>query len=128
MAYLGKRRLFLGVCCALCSVDVFLARSKGWKILPILYEKRWQLKSPGQPWNENARLGEKTEQPTEIETIRPIGNRNLIAGEKSERGADAVNRRPIIQMIAQIMTELFLGPAADGNNDVLRFATLDPDE
>src|SRR5881296_611865 len=46
-----------------------------------------------------------------------------IARDESERGADAMDRRAIRQIFAQIMSELLLRAAANGDDD-LRRATL----
>src|SRR5205085_6979216 len=52
-------------------------------------------------------------------------NRDLIAGEESQRGPDAMNRRAVIEILSEKQAQLFLGPAANGDDDVCPVAFLD---
>src|SRR6266478_7494163 len=62
---------------------------------------------------EDARLAKQSQQPSEIKAIGPHWDRRLIAGEKGERGADAMNRRTRAQIFFQKQTEFFLNPATN---------------
>src|SRR5438309_8517857 len=75
--------------------------------------------------SEHVWLTEQAQEPAEITAIGPHRNRRLIAGEKRERGPDAVNGRLIIQMIAQIISEILLLSAANSDNNVSRFTCMD---
>ena len=44
----------------------------------------------------------------------------MVARNESERGTRAMDRRPILEIFAQIITELFLCSAADRDDDVRR--------
>jgi hypothetical protein len=70
--------------------------------------------------NETFRLGERAEEPAEIELVGPDGDVNLIAGEEGDGGADAVNRGTVVERAFEIDAEAFLRAAAYGDNDVLR--------
>ena len=76
--------------------------------------------------DEDARLSDGAEEPADVIFVGPIGDADLVAGEKTERGADAMDRRPVIEMLEQIVAELVLHPAADRDHDMLR--ALSPNE
>jgi len=65
------------------------------QILSVAKNEPWQFESARKARDENARLRTKAEQPAEIKAISPIWNCDLVAGEKSKRSADAMDRRPI---------------------------------
>ena len=64
------------------------------------------------------RLRNQSPEPAEIKPVHPIGNCSLIAGDETKRRAGAMDRWPIRQILAQIITELFLWAAADRDNKV----------
>ena len=70
-------------------------------------------------------MREEAEKPAEVKSIGPCGNRYLISGQETECRADAMNRRPIAQMITEIDAEFFLRAVADGNDNVRRFLLFD---
>src|ERR1700744_2789806 len=47
--------------------------------------------------DEALRLGERAEEPAEIKFVSPNGNVDLVAGEKGDRGTDAVNSGAIAE-------------------------------
>jgi hypothetical protein len=75
--------------------------------------------------NEIARLREQSQKPAEIKSVGPIGNRLLIASQKPERPADAMDRWSIGQPLSQEMAKLFLRSPADADDDVLRLVMFD---
>ena len=64
------------------------------------------------------RFGDGTEEPAEVELVGPDGDVDLIAGEKGDGGADAVNGRTVVERAFEVEAETFLGAAADGDDDV----------
>src|SRR6266566_5091446 len=78
-----------------------------------------------EPRHEDLWLRKQPQKPAEINAIGPIGDRNLIARDKAERSTNAMNRRPIRQIFPEIISELFLRPAADCDYDMHRAPFLD---
>ena len=95
------------------------------QVPPVAKQQRRQSERRENARSEEARLGEKTQEPAQINAVGPVGYGNLVAGDKTERGANAVNGGPISQPLYYIMSELFLRPAADGNQDMGRAALLE---
>src|SRR5882724_10894956 len=90
------------------------------QLLAIFPNQPRQPQSTHQPWNERRRLRKQSKEPAEIKPVRPVGYCGLVAGDKSERRADAMDCGPIRQIFAQIISELFLCAAANGNDDMRR--------
>ena len=88
------------------------------QFVSVLENEPRQLARAPKSWNKHARLREKAEEPAEIETIGPIRNRDLVASQKSERRADAMDRRAIRDILSQEQPQLLLRPAANSNDDV----------
>ena len=76
--------------------------------------------APPETRNENFRLGERAEKPAEVVFVGPVWDPNLVAGEKSKRGADAMNRWPVIESLKKISAELVLHPSSNRDHDVPR--------
>ena len=76
--------------------------------------------------DEIARLREQSQKPSEIKAVGPIGYRLLIASQKSERPAGAMDRWSIGHALSQEMAKLFLRSPADADDDVLRLVMFDP--
>lgn len=93
------------------------------QFLTVFPNQPWEFQSAGQSWDKNLRLRNQSPEPSEIESVRPIGNRSLVASDKPKRSAYAMDRRPIRQIFAQIKTELFLWAAAN-RNDYMRRTLL----
>lgn len=72
------------------------------------------------------RLSHQSQQPAQKKAVSPIGNCNLITCDEAKRGPSAMDRRPIRQIFAQIMSELFLWATADRNHEVSRSVFLNP--
>src|SRR5207248_2631428 len=77
---------------------------------------------------ECAGLRDQSENPTNKELIGPVWNPDLIPGNKTGRGADAVNPGTIGEMMFQIAPELVLRSSADTNDHMFRFALLEQRE
>ena len=50
--------------------------------IPIFPDQPWQPARAPEPWDENLRLRERAEEPSEIIFVRPIRNPHLVAGDK----------------------------------------------
>ena len=70
-------------------------------------------------------LGDRTEEPTQVEPIGPDWNVNLISAEKGYGGTDAVDRRTVGEVAFDVKAEPFLGSAADGDDDVPGLNAID---
>src|SRR5882724_5591561 len=95
------------------------------QLLTVFPNQPRQPQSTHQPWNERRRLRKQSKEPAEIKPVRPVGYCGLVAGDKSERRADAMDRGSIRQIFAQIISELFLCAAANRNDDVCRTILFD---
>ena len=95
---------------------------------PVAKQQRGQFERHENARGEEARLGQKAQEPAEIKAVGPVGYGNLVAGDKTERGANAVNDGPISQPLYYIMSKLFLRPAPDGNQDMVRATLLEEPE
>jgi len=71
------------------------------------------------------RLRNQTQEPPEIILVGTVWNRDLVASEKSERSANAIDRRPVRQMVAQEISELLLRTAANSYDNVFWSLCLD---
>ena len=65
---------------------------------------------PGVPitGKESLGIGHGAVEPTQSQTVGPDWDPNLIAAEKGNSGADAMNCRPVAQMLLQIQAEPLL--------------------
>ena len=88
------------------------------QILAILPDQPGKFKGPREAPSKNLWLRNQPENPAEKKAVDPIGDRCLIACDEAKRGPGAMDRRPIRQIFAQIMSELFLWPTADRNHDM----------
>jgi hypothetical protein len=75
--------------------------------------------------DETLRLGQRAEEPAEIELVGPDGDVDLVTGEEGDGGPDAVDRRPVRKIAFEVESEAFLGASADGHDDVLRAETVE---
>ena len=74
------------------------------------------------------RVRQQAEEPAKIKAIGPIRDRDLITGDETKRGADAMNGGTIAAVLAQIKSELFLNATAQRDHNVARPARSDPRE
>jgi hypothetical protein len=70
--------------------------------------------------HEELRLGERAEKPADEIFVGPIGDARLVAREKAERRADAVDSRPMIEPVEKISAKLVLDPSPNCDHDVPR--------
>src|SRR5437763_7409109 len=108
---------FAGFCTSYFLLSNFL-RLLLRQFVSVLENEPRQLARAPKSWNKHARLREKTEEPAEIESVGPIRNRGLVASQKSERRADAMDRRAIPDILSQEQSQLLLRPAANCNDHV----------
>lgn len=82
---------------------------------------------PHQPWQfantpktrpQGSRLGKDPENPAEVKAIGPHRDAHLIARDEAGRRADAVNAGPVSAGLFQVIADLVLHAAADGDNNV----------
>src|SRR6266480_3056045 len=91
--------------------------------IAVLPDKPRELSRTPEAGDENARLGEQSEQPANVRTIGPAGDPHLIAGQKAEGGSDTMDRGTIIELFQQIEADLVLRSAANRNDNVPRVAS-----
>jgi len=63
-------------------------------------------------------LGEAAEEPADPEAVCPEGDADLVAGEKGDGGADAVDGGKRAEVALEVEAEALLGAAAEGDDDV----------
>ena len=86
---------------------------------------------PGQSANapksrtQGSRLREDSKNPAEIKPISPHGNADLVAGDEAGGGADAINAGAITAVLFDVIADLVLHAAADGDDDMFRMACTD---
>jgi len=73
---------------------------------------------------ETLGIGHGPVKPAQAQRIGPHGNPHLIAAEESNRRANAMDCRPVTQVLLQIQTKPLLRPAADAENDVFGLPLL----
>ena len=88
--------------------------------IPVFPDQPRKLPRAPETRNENFRLGERAEKPAEIVFVGPVWDPHLVAGEKSERGADAMNRWPVIESLKKIPAELVLHSSSNRDHNVPR--------
>src|SRR6266404_7671943 len=108
----------------LLAPDFLPAISHRGQILAVFPNQPGKFQSPREPGNEDTRLRNESPKPAEIKPVGPIGNCSLIARDKPERGPSAMDRRPIREIFAKIISELFLCAAANRDHRVRRAAFL----
>ena len=84
-----------------------------------------------QPWehsrtpeygDEDTRLREQPQEPSQTELVSPGGNRYLVASDESERAADTVDRGAIFKILPQEQAEFFLRARANSDDDISRLS------
>src|SRR5262245_7362367 len=62
--------------------------------------------------HERARIVDAADEPAEIGTVGPPWDRGLLAAQEADRGAEAMDARPIRELALEKQAELFLGAAS----------------
>src|SRR5260221_1055006 len=88
-------------------------------------EQRDQLARVPVARNERRRRAQAAKQPPEEESVGPSRNADLVAVEKTDRGAGAVDRRAIRSVALEAKPEPLLHVAADRHDDVRRLPGID---
>src|SRR5207247_1579506 len=104
----------------LLSAPYFLLRPHRWHFFSVPANKPRQFVRAPESRNKNARLCKQAKKPAEVKTVSPARNLDLIAGEKSKRRADAMNRWRVIEIPFEKKAQLVLSAAADGDGDMTR--------
>src|SRR5439155_25004793 len=79
-----------------------LCFSKRRKVVPVSQHHPWQLTNNPKTGNENTRLSKQANEPTEIDSISPFRNCDLVASQKPEGCADAMDGRTIVEVLFQV--------------------------
>ena len=75
--------------------------------------------------DETRWLGQRAEQPAEIEFVGPDGDVDLITGEEGDGCPDAVDCGTVVERTFEVEAEAFLRSAAEGDDNVLRAEAIE---
>ena len=92
--------------------------------IAITPDQRWELARAPEARAIQLRIPQDAQQPPQVETVRPNGNRSLIPGDKTKGSADAVNCGAIGKFTAKVESQLLLSTATDRDDDVTRLKAI----
>jgi hypothetical protein len=94
--------------------------SEVWKLTAVPNHEREELAGIPVAGRVSRWIGDGAEEPTEIVSVGPDGDVDLVATEKGNGCADAVDGGTVVEVALEVEAEALLGTPADGHYDVLR--------
>lgn len=82
------------------------------------YDHSGQSEGAQRAWQKFSRVSDQAQQPAKIQPVGPGGDGDLVAGDETEGGANAMDGWTMGGVFAQIKTDLFLDAAAERDDDV----------